>query len=313
MSRNILKSIISFTLLTTVVLTAATAAGCSKKNTAEKAAQKVVVGSKDFTESLVLAEIYSKALEVNGFTVDRKFNIGGQGPHAALVKGDIDFYPEYTGTALTTILKEAPLFDAKQVYDKVAAEYKTKFKLVWLDQANINDSQGLVVTKKVSDQYGIKTISQLQANADKIRFASNGSFDDREDGLVGLNKVYGKFNFKSKTVFDDGIKYQVLKNNQADLAVAYTTEGSLVDDQFVVLEDDKHLWPPYYVAPVIKEDLVSKSPKIAKILNAVSSKLDNKTIIKLNSEVDNNKKEYEQVADDYYNTIKDYVKEAANK
>jgi osmoprotectant transport system substrate-binding protein len=308
MVRNTVKSRLSIFFLIAVVLVSAFAVtGCSKKS----AGSKIVVGSKDFTESLILAEVYSKALEDNGFTVERKFNIGGQGAHDALVKGDIDFYPEYTGTALTTILKEAPLFDAKQVYDKVAAEYKSKFKLTLLDQANINDSQGLVITKKASDAYGIKTISQLQANADKIRFASNGSFDQREDGLVGLNKVYGPFNFKSSKVFDNGLKYQVLRNNEADLAVAYTTEGALVDEQFVVLDDNKHLWPPYYVAPVIKDDIVSKSPKVAKILNAVSAKFDNKTIIKLNAEVDINKKEYEEVANTYYNTIKDAVKEAA--
>lgn len=307
--KKLFKSVLSILVLSAIALSAFT--GCSSKGTDSQ--PKIIVGSKDFTESLILAEIYTRALEVNGFQVDRKFNIGGEGPHAALLKGSIDFYPEYTGTALTVILKEPALFDAKQVYDKVASEYKSKFKLIWLNQANINDSQGLVITKKISDEYGIKTISQLQENADKIRYASNGSFDEREDGLIGLNRVYGKFNFKSSKIYDDGIKYQVLKNDEADLAVAYTTEGSLVDPQFVVLEDDKHLWPPYYVAPVIKEDTLNKSPKISKILNAVSEKLDNPTIIKLNAAVDIDKKEYDEVADSYYDTIKDYVKEAADK
>lgn len=312
MSKNIFKSLLSFSLLIVVVFASlAVASGCSKQG--QGSSPKVVVGSKDFTESLVLAEIYAKALEDNGYSVDRKFNIGGQGPHAALVKGDIDFYPEYTGTGLTVILKEPALFDAKQVYDKVSSEYQKKFHLTWLKQANINDSQGLVITKKASDKYGIKTISQLQANASKIRYASNGSFDQREDGLVGLNKKYGKFQFKSEKVYNDGIKYQVLKNNQADLAVAYTTEGSLVDPQFVVLKDDKNFWPPYYVAPVIKDSVLKKNPKIAKILNAVSAKLDNPTIIKLNASVDIDKKEYKDVADNFYKTIKKSVNKAAGK
>ncbi|BCG58041.1 glycine betaine ABC transporter substrate-binding protein [Paenibacillus sp. URB8-2] len=305
------KSILSISLLTIVVLsTLLSLTGCSKESASGPA---ITVGSKDFTESLVLAEIYAKALEENGFSVNRQFNIGGEGPHAALLKGSIDFYPEYTGTALTVILKEPALFDAKEVYDKVSAEYKDKFKLVLLDQANINDSQGLVITKKASDEFGIKTISDLQKNADKIRYASNGSFDEREDGLIGLRKVYGEFNFKSSKVYDDGIKYQVLKNDEADLAVAYTTEGSLVDPQFVVLDDDKHLWPPYYVAPVVRENVVKDSPKVANILNAVSAKLDNPTIIKLNAAVDIDKKEYEEVADDYFETIKADVEAAAGK
>ncbi|AKG33841.1 glycine betaine ABC transporter substrate-binding protein [Paenibacillus durus] len=306
-----LKSIFTTSLLAIVVLSALLSlAGCSKGNASGPA---ITVGSKDFTESLVLAEIYAKALEDNGFSVKREFNISGQGPHEALLKGSIDLYPEYTGTALTVILKEPALFDAKQVYDKVAAEYKDKFKLDVLDQANINDSQGLVITKKASDQFGIKTISDLQKNADKIRYASNGSFDQREDGLLGLKKVYGEFNFKSSKVYDGGIKYQVLKNDEADLAVAYTTEGSLVDPQFVVLDDDKHLWPPYYVAPVVRESVIKDSPKVANVLNAVSAKLDNPTIIKLNAAVDIDKKEYEEVAGDYFETIKADVKAAADK
>jgi len=308
MKRSI-KSRLGISLVTIVILSILLA-GCSKKNAS---GPEITVGSKDFTESLVLAEIYSRALEDNGFSVKREFNIGGEGPHAALLKGSIDLYPEYTGTALTVILKEPALFDAKQVYDKVAAEYKEKFKLVLLNQANINDSQGLVITKKASDAYGIKTISDLQAKADKIRYASNGSFDEREDGLIGLRKVYGEFNFKSSKVYSGGIKYQVLKNDEADLAVAYTTEGSLVDPQFVVLNDDKHLWPPYYVAPVVRESTLSKSPKVANILNAVSAKLDNPAIIKLNAAVDIDKKEYEEVAGGYFDTIKADVKAAANQ
>ncbi|AIQ11921.1 glycine betaine ABC transporter substrate-binding protein [Paenibacillus durus] len=306
-----LKSIFTTSLLAIIVLSALLSlAGCSKGSAS---GPEITVGSKDFTESLVLAEIYAKALEDNGFSVKREFNISGQGPHEALLKGSIDLYPEYTGTALTVILKEPALFDAKEVYDTVAAEYKDKFKLDLLDQANINDSQGLVITKKAADQFGIKTISDLQKNADKIRYASNGSFDQREDGLIGLKKVYGEFNFKSSKVYDDGIKYQVLKNDEADLAVAYTTEGSLVDPQFVVLDDDKHLWPPYYVAPVVRESVVQDSPKVATILNAVSAKLDNPTIIKLNAAVDIDKKEYEEVAGDYFETIKADVKAAADK
>ncbi|MFT8316136.1 MAG: glycine betaine ABC transporter substrate-binding protein [Clostridium sp.] len=294
--------------LLAVVLTAVIFTGCGKStgsnaNTANSSGSKptIKVGSKNFTESLVLGELYADALEHAGYKVDRKLNLGDAVVHTSLVNGDIDLYPEYTGTGLLSILKEAPMYDSKAVYDEVSAKYKDKFKLIWLDPSAANDSQGLVITKKASDQYNIHTISDLQKNASKIRFASQGEFDKRSDGLPALIKAYGPFNFKDEKLYDNGLKYDVLKNDKADLAVAYTTEGQLSDSQFVVLEDDKHVWPPYNVAPVVRQDILDKNPDIKDILNKVTAKLDNKTLIKLNAEVDIDKKEYKTVAKEFYN------------
>ena len=294
--------------LLAVVLTAVIFTGCGKStgsnaNTVNGSGSKPIikVGSKNFTESLVLGELYADALEHAGYKVDRKLNLGDAVVHTSLVNGDIDLYPEYTGTGLLSILKEAPIYDSKAVYDEVSAKYKDKFKLIWLDPSAANDSQGLVITKKASDQYNIHTISDLQKNASKIRFASQGEFDKRSDGLPALIKAYGPFNFKDEKLYDNGLKYDVLKNDKADLAVAYTTEGQLSDSQFVVLEDDKHVWPPYNVAPVVRQDILDKNPDIKDILNKVTAKLDNKTLIKLNAEVDIDKKEYKTVAKEFYN------------
>ncbi|AGK95231.1 glycine betaine ABC transporter substrate-binding protein [Clostridium pasteurianum] len=294
--------------LLVAVLTAVIFTGCGKStgnntNTANGSGSKptIKVGSKNFTESLILGELYADALEHAGYKVDRKLNLGDAVVHTSLVNGDIDLYPEYTGTGLLSILKEAPKYDSKEVYDEVSAKYKDKFKLIWLDPSAANDSQGLVITKKASDQYNIHTISDLQKNASKIRFASQGEFDKRSDGLPALIKAYGPFNFKDEKLYDNGLKYDVLKNDKADLAVAYTTEGQLSDSQFVVLEDDKHVWPPYNVAPVVRQDILDKNPDIKDILNKVTAKLDNKTLIKLNAEVDIDKKEYKTVANEFYN------------
>lgn len=293
--------------LLAAVLAAVIFTGCGKSigsntNTANSSGSKptIKVGSKNFTESLVLGELYADALEHAGYKVDRKLNLGDAVVHTSLVNGDIDLYPEYTGTGLLSILKEAPKYDSKEVYDEVSAKYKDKFKLIWLDPSAANDSQGLVITKKASDQYNIHTISDLQKNASKIRFASQGEFDKRSDGLPALIKAYGPFNFKDEKLYDNGLKYDVLKNDKADLAVAYTTEGQLSDSQFVVLEDDKHVWPPYNVAPVVRQDILTKNPDIKDILNKVTAKLDNKTLIKLNAEVDIDKKEYKTVAKEFY-------------
>jgi len=282
--------------------------GCAKKSTSTtdsiatvvKTKPTIKVGSKDFTESLILAEVYALALEKSGYKVERKFNLNSSVVHTSLINGDIDFYPEYTGTGLLSILKEQPRFDSKEVYDEVAAKYKEKFKLIWLQPSAANDGQGLVITKKASDEYNIHTISDLQKNAVKIRFASQGQFDERADGMQALEKTYGVFKFKGEKIYDNGLKYDVLHNDKADLAVAYTTEGQLIKDEFVILEDDKHVWPPYNIAPVIKQDLLEANPEIGVILNKVTSKIDNKTIIKLNSQVDIEKKEYTEVAKNFF-------------
>jgi osmoprotectant transport system substrate-binding protein len=294
------KKLMALSLITlSIVATIFSGCGSTVSNSANSK-PTIKVGSKNFTESLILGELYSEALEHAGYKVDRKFNLGDAIVHTSLVNGQIDLYPEYTGTGLLSILKEQPKYTSKEVYDEVASKYKEKYKLIWLDPSAANDSQGLVITKKASDEYNIHTISDLQKNASKIRFASQGEFDKRSDGLPSLTKIYGQFNFKDEKLYDNGLKYDVLKNDKADLAVAYTTEGQLTDSQFVVLEDDKHAWPPYNVAPVVRQDILTKNPDVKAILNKVTAKLDNKTLIKLNAEVDIDKKEYKAVAKEFY-------------
>jgi osmoprotectant transport system substrate-binding protein len=299
---------ILFVLSILVLLAVLTGCSSNKANTdtvkSNTNKPTIKVGSKDFTESLILGELYSLALENAGYKVERKLNLGSAIVHNSLVNGDIDFYPEYTGTGLLSVLKSAPKFNAQEVYDEVASQYKERFKLIWLNPSSANDSQGLVITKKAADQYQIHTISDLQKNASSIRFASQGQFDERADGLPALVKAYGVFNFKERKIYDNGIKYDVLHNDKADIAVAYTTEGELSKDEFVVLEDDKHVWPPYNIAPIIRQDVLEKNPEIKDILNKITAKLDNKTVIRLNAEVDINKREYAEVAKEFFDKTK---------
>ena len=159
--------------------------------------------------------------------------------------------------------------------------------------------------KESADKLGIKTISDLQAKAKDVRFASQGEFDQREDGLLGLAQTYGDFAFKSSTIYDNSLKYQVLASNEADLAPAYTTEGQLVNsDQYVVLEDDKAFWPPYNLAPVIRQDFLKDHQDVADIINKLSAKLDTKTMIELNAKVDVDGQDYEDVAKEFYQSLK---------
>lgn len=281
--------------------------GGSKGSESTQSSNKdaIRVGSKDFTENLIVAELYALALEDAGYNVERVMNIAGSIVHTSIVNDEIDLYPEYTGTGLISVLQLSPMTDADEVYQTVKEEYEKQFKLVWLDYAQANDSQGMFISKRVSDQYGIKTISDLQANASKLRFASQGEFDEREDGMPGLEKVYGKFDWKVSTVYDNGLKYQIVDNNEADVAPAYTTEGMLADtEKFVLLEDDKHMWPPYNLAPVVREEILTANPEIEKILNRVNTSLDTATITALNARVDIDKEEVEDVAAEYWESIK---------
>ncbi len=265
----------------------------------------IKVGSKDFTENLILGELYALALEAKGYKVERVFNVASSVIHTSLVNKEIDIYPEYTGTGLLSILKHELVTDPKKVYDIVKDEYAKKFNLVWLNYSSANDGQGLVIRTETANKLGIKTISDLQAKADQIRFASQGEFEQREDGIPALEKTYGKFKFKSLKVYDNGLKYQVLSNDEADVAVAYTTEGQLVNkDKFTLLVDDKYVWPPYNVAPVVSKEILDKNPDIAEVINKINGSLDTDKITKLNAEVDVNKREYEEVAKEYFDSIK---------
>ena len=266
------------------------AAGSSQEagsESAGEAAGKVRIGSKDFTENEIVAELYSLALEDAGYDVTRVFDISSSLIHQSIVSDEIDIYPEYTGTGLLSILQEELITDPDEVYNEVKAKYE------------------IFVSKEISDSLGIRTISDLQAHATEIRFASQGEFDERDDGIPGLTRVYGEFNWKSSKVYDNGLKYEVIEKGEADASPAYTTEGQLSQtDKFVLLEDDKQVWPPYNLAPVVRDNILADYPGIADILNKVSATLDTQTITDLNAKVDVDKQEYEDVAKEYWESIK---------
>jgi osmoprotectant transport system substrate-binding protein len=302
--KRTIKHLITMVL---VMLLALSVSACGSKSNGDSTSKNTTirVGTKDFTENLIVGELYALALDDAGYKVERVPNIAGSVINTSIVNNEIDLYPEYTGTGLLVVLKEKLITNPEQVYKKVKEGYEKQFKITWLQYSEANDGAGLVIRTDVSKKLGITTISDLQKHAGEIRFASQGEVDQREDGISALEKVYGKFNWKSSKVYDNGLKYEVLKNNEADVAPAYTTEGQLVNtDQFTLLEDDKQVWPPYNLAPVIRDNVLSNHPDIADIINKISAKLDTKTVTALNAKVDVDKDEYEKVAEDFYKSIK---------
>ena len=276
--------------------------GCGGKVQETKAT--VRIGSKDFTENLIVSEIYALALEDAGYTVERKPNIAGSVVHTAITSGEIDLYPEYTGTGLLAILQLPMRSDAQEVYETVKAAYDEQFQITWLDSTAVNDRNGLAVRTEVAKQYNIYTMSDLQREAEHIRVCSQGEFEYREDGIPGLTKVYGPFNFASINVYDNGIKYQILEQGEADCCPGYSTDAQLVNTElFTYLEDDKGFWPPYYLAPIIRNAVLEANPEIAEILNAISAKLDTETMVALNAKVDINHMEYDELAREFFETV----------
>lgn len=296
---NLSKKVAASLLVSVLALS-----GCGSSSSSSSAKKKIIVGSKNFTENEILAEVYSLALEDHGYKVERKFDISSNAVHTAITSNKIDLYPGYTGTAYFSILKHTDTPSGDVIYKKVKQEYKKKFNLDWLAKSPAEDSQALAVSKRVSDKYHIKTISDLQKNASKLRFISQGEFEKRADGLVGLAKVYGKFNFKSIKIYDNSLKYQILDQNKGDVIPAYTSDGALTSSKYVVLKDNKKFWPDYNIAPIVRNSVYKKYSDLGKILDPIDKKLTTKKLQQLNRKVDIDKKDYQDVAKDYYNSQK---------
>jgi osmoprotectant transport system substrate-binding protein len=271
---------------------AALAAGCGRD-----AGSSIAIGSKDFTEELILGELYAQLLEQNGFHIVRKLDLGGtQIAMEALQRGDIDLYPEYTGTALVTQLKLSPGKDAAANYATVKREYATRYKLDWLAASPFNDTQALATTAAVSARYGIRTLSELAAAAPHLRLGAIPEFTKREDGLPGLQSAYGGFRFADVKLFEIGLKYKALSSGAVDVVVAFGTDGQIDVDHLVVFEDDKHFWPAYQVAPVVRAATLATYPAIATHLDRLAPRLTDSVMRGLNAQVDGQKKDPADVA-----------------
>ncbi len=260
----------------------------------------VRVGSKNFTEQLLIGEMYALLLEAAGFKVERRLNLGGTLlAHEALKAGEIDLYPEYTGTALLNMLKLEVMSDPKAVYEAVKAGYRSQWGLVWLDPAPMNNTQAIAVTRATAEKYNMYTLSDMAKHAHELRMAAVPEFTERPDGLKGLQRVYGDFQFKDLRLVDYGVKYRALVSGQTDVTVAFGTDGEIKGYDLVIMKDDKGLWPPYQVAPVVRQDLLERAPEVAEILNRIQPKLTDATMQNLNWEVDGKKREYAEVAREF--------------
>ena len=255
------------------------------------------VASKDFTEQFILGHMYALVLENAGFTVERRLNLGGTPVvHEALLNGQVDLYPEYTGTGLLTVLKQEVMSEPAAVYQTVNEMYREQFDLVWLQPAPMNNTQALAMTRARAEDLGIRTISDMVARAGELVMVGPPEFVEREDGLPGIKAVYGDFELRDYIAVDPGLRYQALTSGEADVAVAFGTDGEIAAFDLVVLEDDRNMFPPYQVAPVIRSEVLEANPGIEDVLNDLSARITNEVMQSLNYEVSGNQREPEEVA-----------------
>lgn len=286
------------------VLVLAGCGGGTEKPAGEPAPQKVVtVGSKEFTEQLILAKVTQLVLEDAGFKVNDKCGLGGTMIcRNALLNGGIDVYWEYTGTCLLVQLKhEKPITDPQECYRVVKEEDLQKNNLVWLGMAPFNNTYVLMMRKPDAERLGVKSLSDLAAyvneHPNEVRFATDAEFFARPDGYPALEKLYG-FKFPPDKVIklDPGLVYKALSEKQVDVAMGFATDARIKALNLVSLEDDKQFFPVYNPAPVVRKPVMEKYPELADLLNPVAAKLTTEAMIALNYAVDVDHKTPDQAA-----------------
>jgi osmoprotectant transport system substrate-binding protein len=265
--------------------------GCSKE-------RPIVVGSKNFTEQLILGEIVAQHLEHRlRIKVDRKFNLGGTLlAHQALVSGDIDLYPEYTGTALTSILKLPPSSDRQQAFQQVQSEYLRRFQVAWLDPLGFNNTFAMVVRGEDARRGQLRTLTDAAKHNPGWVLGVGYEFQQRPDGLAGLLKAYGLPLKGSVRTMDLGLIYKALEQRQVDMVAGNATDGSLATMDVTMLQDDKHYFPPYEAAIAVRTASLEARPALREALAELSGKFTDAAMQKLNSQVDGQHRPVREVA-----------------
>jgi osmoprotectant transport system substrate-binding protein len=249
--------------------------------------QVIVVGSKNFTEQVILGELLAQYLQLRtGLDVERRFYLGGTYIcQQALLAGRIDVYVEYTGTALTAILKQPVEHDASDVYKRVKGLYASRFHLAVMPPLGFNDTFVLVVRGETARNDHIQTISQAVPYAVHWRPGFGYEFMERADGYQGLVRTYGlKFGAPPR-IMDLGLLYRALLDRQVDVVAGNSTDAQLEAEDFTVLQDDKHYFPPYQAVPIVREKTLELHPAVRRALEQLAGKVSNREMRRLNYEV----------------------------
>lgn len=288
----------------TVVLVAATAAlllSCSPTHS-----DRIVVGSKNFTESFILGELIAQQIEAHtSLKVERRFYLAGTYIcHQEILSGRIDIYPEYTGTALTTILKLPAGGDRREVYQRVRDEYERRFHLALGPQFGFNDTFAMEIRGEDARRLNIRALSQASAFSPQWRAGFGYEFMERPDGYKGMVATYGLHFAEQPRIMDLGLLARALKDHQIDFAGGNATDGLIPALDLFALEDDRHYFPPYEAVPVIRQQTIQQHPEVTRVLADLDGKISNEQMQRMNYAVDGQHRDPQEVVREFLRKAK---------
>jgi osmoprotectant transport system substrate-binding protein len=268
-------------LLLVLALVIATGCGAAREET-------IVVGSKNFTEQIVLAELFAQQIEAHSsLHVERRVNLGGTLLcHQALISGKIDLYPEYTGTALTAVLNDPPQNDPSAVFHQVQSEYRARFNVEALQPLGFNNTFAMVVRGDDADKLHLRNISDISSYAPKWRAGFGYEFMERPDGYRGLAAAYALHFSGEPRILDLGLLYRALADHQVDIVAGNSTDGVIAALGMVVLQDDRHYFPPYEAVPLVRRATLDKHPEVGTALGQLAGKISEEEMRQINYAVD---------------------------
>ncbi|HEY9827685.1 MAG TPA: glycine betaine ABC transporter substrate-binding protein [Stenomitos sp.] len=259
--------------------------------------KRIVIGSKNFTEQLILAELIAQHIEATTeLKVERRLNLGGTFVcHQGIVSGELDLYPEYTGTAYSAILKLPPQTNAQQVYAQTQQAYRQRFKLEWTEPFGFENTFAMVIRGSDARRLKLKTLSDAAKYAPQWQAGFGYEFAERADGFPGLAKVYGLRFAGPPHTMDLGLIYRALTAKQVDIVAGNSTDGALSRLDLTILQDDKRFFPPYQAAPVVRQDTLQQYPELRKALRELGGKITVADMQLMNDQVDSQKQDVTQV------------------
>ncbi len=286
-----------FSKLLCLLLVVVTVCSCSP--------ERIVVGSKNFTEQVILGEMLAQQIErKTGLQVDRRLNLGGTLVcHQALTAGQIDTYVEYTGTGLTAILKEPTSNDSTHVYDAVKAAYKSRFGIEWSQPLGFNNTFAVIVRKADAERLSLKTISDAAPHTANWTAGFGYEFIERGDGYPGLAKAYDLRFSNPPRIMDLGLSYRALADHQVDFIAGNSTDGLINALGLVVLEDDKHYFPPYDAVPLVRQAVIERHPGLRDALAALGGKVSEDEMRRMNYAVDGEHRNVKDVVREFLDSL----------
>jgi Periplasmic glycine betaine/choline-binding (lipo)protein of an ABC-type transport system (osmoprotectant binding protein) len=288
-----MKRILAGLILTAILLTLT---ACSSQEP-----KTVVIASKPHSEQYILAEMLSLLIENHtDIKVEKKLGIGGgtSNIHPAMLRGDFDIYPEYTGTGLLFVLKEDLITDSDELYKRVQDRYLEEYNIKWLGLYGFNNTYALAVKESTAQTYNLKTYDDLALASNDLVFGAEYDFFERDDGYEALKDAYG-FEFKDTKEMDIGLKYEAIGSDEVDVINAFSTDGLIKQYNLKVLEDNKNFFPAYQAATLIRKETLDKYPELEEVLEKLTGQISDDEMIQMNYQVEKENMDPRDVAEQF--------------